>query len=76
MLRLDPRMVPVMPPMTLANLEAQGLDVLCWCTECGHNAIVPTAQLITRLNRRLPMPEIGSHMRCTACGSKGHRDTA
>lgn len=57
-------------PTTLGDLEAEGVDVFCWCNKCGHNAVLPIGTLIGPLGPEQPVPEIGVHMRCTACGAK------
>ena len=57
-------------PARLGALADAGLDVFCWCNRCGHNAVVPTAQLMGQLGPAMAVPEIGAHMRCTGCGSR------
>lgn len=58
------------PPPVLADLEAQGLGVFCWCIRCGHNAEVAVAPLIARLGPTLPVPRLARHMRCAGCGGR------
>lgn len=57
-------------PVTLGELQAEGLDVFCWCNRCCHNAVIELGALIPRLGPDLPVPEVGARMRCTGCGSK------
>jgi hypothetical protein len=57
-------------PTTLADLRTADVGVFCWCNRCGHNAEAATAMLIAQLGPAFPVPEIGSRMRCSACGSK------
>ncbi len=57
-------------PMTLGELEAKAVAVLCWCNRCSHCASVSAAVLTAQLGPQVPVPEIGVHMRCTGCGSK------
>ena len=54
----------------LADLRQAGVDVLCWCNRCGHTAQTATAVLIAQLGPDFAIPEIGTRMRCGACGSK------
>ncbi|HYB11214.1 MAG TPA: hypothetical protein VEJ16_16250 [Alphaproteobacteria bacterium] len=54
----------------LAELANEGVDVFCWCNRCGHNAVVPTRNLIAALGPAFPVPEVGSQMRCMGCGAK------
>ncbi|MEQ8816285.1 MAG: HigA family addiction module antitoxin [Thalassobaculum sp.] len=54
----------------LSDLQNAGVDVLCWCNQCGHKAQAPTALLIAQLGPDFPVPGIGSRMRCGVCGSK------
>ncbi len=50
--------------------ERHGVDVFCWCNRCGHNAVVSVGFLIDRLGPDVRVPEIGVHLRCSACGAK------
>lgn len=56
--------------VTLAELDGSGLCVFCWCNRCGHQARLPTALLRNQLGPEFPVPDIGSHLRCSSCGSK------
>ena len=58
------------PAATLGWASERGLDILCWCNRCGHNATVPTTVLARRLPSDCPVPEIGAVMRCDTCGSR------
>jgi hypothetical protein len=56
------------PPMTLANMRAQGvrsLSVSCWL--CHHGAVL-TAD---RWRDKVPVPSLGPRMICTSCGIVG-----
>lgn len=55
---------------TLGDLRRAEVDVFCWCNRCGHNAEAATAMLIGQLGPDFPVPEIGTRMRCSSCGSK------
>ncbi len=55
---------------TLGELAAEGVEVFCWCNRCSHNAAVDTGVLIGELGPAFPVPEIGTRMRCSGCGSK------
>lgn len=57
-------------PTCLADLQASKVGVFCWCNRCGHNSKADTDQLAAQLGPDFPVPEIGSRMRCSACGSK------
>lgn len=54
----------------LGELVARSADVFCWCNRCGHEGIVPIAQLIAQLGPEFPVPDVGVHVRCMNCGSK------
>ena len=57
-------------PTTLADLAIEDLGVFCWCNRCNHNAELATSLLIDSLNPQFPVPELGSLMRCSACGAR------
>ena len=57
-------------PATLADIQQDGLLVFCWCNRCGHNAAIDPTTLITTLGPLYPVPEIGHHMRCSACQTR------
>lgn len=54
----------------LGDLATGNLGVFCWCNRCGHNAVMAAEALIRRMGAEVPVPEIGSRMRCSACDSK------
>lgn len=54
----------------LSDLKQAKVGVFCWCNRCGHSAEAATAMLIQQLGPGFPIPEIGTRMRCTSCGSK------
>ncbi len=55
---------------TLRELEAQGVDVFCWCNRCGHNSVLATRRLVAELGPGLAVPEVGTRLRCSGCGGK------
>jgi len=55
---------------SLGDLVRAGIGVFCWCNRCGHNAEAATAMLSQQLGPAFPVPEIGTKMRCSSCGSK------
>lgn len=57
-------------PATLGELAAQSLDVFCWCNRCGHNAVLATDNLMDQLGAAVPVPEIGTWLRCSECRGK------
>ena len=57
-------------PACLGHLEAEGIDVWCWCESCTHHSVIETAMLIARLGPAFPVPELARHLRCSACGSR------
>ena len=54
----------------LGGVRDQGADIFCWCNRCGHNTVMSAATLILRLGAAFPVPEVGTRMRCQACGSR------
>ena len=57
-------------PTTLSDLAAEDMGVFCWCNLCNHNAELSTSSLIDSLGPLFPVPELGSLMRCSACGAR------
>jgi hypothetical protein len=56
------------PPMTLANMRAQGvrsLSVSCWL--CHHGAVL----IADRWPNEVPLPSFGPRMVCSSCGIVG-----
>ena len=54
-------------PVTLGDLiEAKKL-LWVYCCDCGHERDVDPASL--PLSWNMPVPLIGTHMKCSACGS-------
>jgi hypothetical protein len=55
-------------PVSLGNLiEAEKL-LWVYCCDCGHERDVDPAVL--PLSWNTPLPLIGTHMKCSACGSR------
>ena len=54
-------------PTLLQDLQAEGLDVFCWCNRCGHNAEVALSVFLERFGPHYPVPELGHIMRCKNC---------
>jgi hypothetical protein len=57
-----------MQPVTLADLAREGKLVWVYCTACGHERDIDPATM--PLPRATPVPEVGKHMKCSACGSR------
>ena len=57
-------------PMTLGELEAKAVAVLCWCNRCSHFASVAAAVLAAQLGPQVAVPEIGVHMRSPAAARR------
>jgi ABC-type hemin transport system substrate-binding protein len=55
------------PPMTLANMRANGVRaVASTCEACGHAADVD----VDALAETITVPEAGRRLRCSQCGGK------
>lgn len=54
----------------LGELVEPGIGVFCWCNRCGHNAVVEIEGLVGQLGPDFPVPEVGTRLRCSGCGSK------
>lgn len=54
----------------LGELQHQNVDIFCWCNRCGHNAVLAVEMLIGQLGPAFPVPDIGTHLRCSSCDSK------
>ena len=54
----------------LGDIADAGLAIFCWCNRCGHNSSVDSRMLAAKVGPALPVPEIGTRMRCTNCQSK------
>ena len=56
------------PPMTLANMRANGVRSLAIrCDLCHHEAVLN----VDRFNDDVPVPSFGPRMACTGCGIIG-----
>lgn len=55
-------------PVTLADLVRDDKLLWVYCTACGHERDVSPATVL--LPPETPVPEVGKHMRCSACGSR------
>ena len=56
--------------ITLGELAEAGVDVLCWCNACHHNATLASRNLMEALARPLSVPGLARHLRCKACGAR------
>jgi hypothetical protein len=55
------------PPMTLANMRANGVrSILATCETCQHEAVLDADQWPDDL----PVPDVGLKLRCSACGGR------
>jgi hypothetical protein len=54
------------PPMTLANMRANGVRAVIATCACGHKADVN----VDALPETIAVPEVGRCLRCSACGRK------
>lgn len=54
----------------LGDIADAGLAIFCWCNRCGHNSSVDSWMLAAKIGPALPVPEIGTRMRCANCQSK------
>jgi rRNA maturation protein Nop10 len=55
------------PPMTLANMRANGVRVvIATCETCGHKADVN----VEALPEDMFVPVVGRRLRCSKCGGK------
>ena len=57
-------------PVTLGDLAAIGADVVYWCNRCGHHGAIAPLPLAGTHGPDCAVPEIGSRLRCSGCGSK------
>jgi hypothetical protein len=55
---------------TLGELGVEGLGVFCWCNRCGHSATLASERLVAEFGPAFPVPEVGTRLRCSGCGSK------
>jgi hypothetical protein len=55
-------------PVTLADLVRDGKLVWVYCTACGYECDINPATM--PLPGETPVPEVGKHMKCSACGSR------
>jgi hypothetical protein len=56
--------------VTLRDLHAQGVAVLCWCNGCDRHARLATGPLIARLGPGCGLRALAQRLRCSRCGSK------
>jgi len=57
------------PPATLAELQAENLDMWAWCEDCSHHAVLSIQTLMARLGPAFPVPRVRMMTRCSRCGS-------
>jgi hypothetical protein len=55
-------------PVTLADIIHDGKLVWVYCTACDRERDIDPAAM--PLPRETPIPEVGKHMKCSACGSR------
>ena len=55
---------------SLGELVQANIDVFCWCNRCGHNSVVAAGRLAAELGHAFTVPDVGSRMRCSGCGTK------
>jgi hypothetical protein len=65
-------MPPPDPSVTLADLMAAGLDLVCRCRRCGHAGGVPAGMVAAKLGAATPVGRIAGSgvLYCRACGRK------
>ena len=64
------RPVAVSTPPTLADLAAAPGELVAWCQNCHHNAVMPVDPVLARYGPTTPFPELKGGFRCSACGSR------
>jgi Zn finger protein HypA/HybF involved in hydrogenase expression len=57
-------------PPTLADLAADPGELIAWCQNCHHNAVLPVAPVLSRYGPTTAFPEVKGRFRCSACGSR------
>lgn len=55
-------------PVTLGDLAIAGKLLWCWCSGCGRERDLDPASL--PLPMTYPVPDVGTRMVCSACGSR------
>jgi len=58
------------PATTLGDLQAEKVEVFCWCNRCGHHATLPADRLAAEFGPDYPVPDLGVRLRCSGCGCK------
>ncbi len=56
--------------ITLGELVTHQVDVFCWCNRCTHHAVLAAPMLVAQFGPNYPVPEIGTGLRCSGCGTK------
>jgi hypothetical protein len=57
---------PPGPPMSLANMRANGVRAVASCESCNHSADV----IVDDLPEAAYVPHVGKRLRCSACNGK------
>ena len=57
-------------PPTLASLIRNRYRLHASCEACGHHRDLDIGELAHRFGSMIPVPEIRSRLRCTACRSR------
>jgi hypothetical protein len=60
----------VTTPPILGDLAAGLGELLAWCQNCHHNAVMPVDPVLARYGPTTPFPEVKGRFRCSACGSR------
>jgi hypothetical protein len=59
---------PSLGPVTLGDLIREDKLLWVYCCECYHERDVDPATI--PLPGDIPVPDVGKHMKCSACGSR------
>jgi hypothetical protein len=59
---------PMISPMTLGNMRANGVHTLAvWCHRCNHQTVFD----VNSYSDDVPVPAFSPRMVCTSCGAIG-----
>jgi len=56
-------------PMTLGNALDNQLELIVGCEDCEHSTSPDVRALVLLHGRDLPVPQLATRGRCSACGS-------
>ena len=55
--------------VTLRDLLYENLDIFCWCSNCNHNSVLKTGQIMNKLGPNYPILKVRRLLKCKKCNN-------